>query len=219
MKYRTQLIILLLIFPSTLVAKTFIGLSKPFSSTVSYTDDDVSNVELSSKFDLDLLNESNLGFEVMFGDLERGKKWRWGGEVRNINLEGQSGTTKYLFESREYLVKIEGIAAEAERAWRVGFIANLFAGLGTLNYQFSKIDENRTSETAEKADEFNYTQIGGEVGIEVYVTNSFFISGTIRNSLNENGIKIKYLPNPDGSESTGTFKNLSSFNVTVGLYF
>ena len=218
MKYRAHLLLLLLIFPSTLIAKTFFGISTPLLySKVNYSDADVSDVELSYKSGL--FDESNLGFEIMVGDFERGRKWRWGGEVRNINLEGQSGTTKYLFESREYLVKIEGIAAEAERAWRVGFIANLFAGLGTLNYQFSKIDENRTSEIAEKADEFNYTQIGSEVGMEVYITNSFFISGTIRNSLNENGIKIKYLPNPDGSESTGTFKNLSSFNVTLGFYF
>jgi hypothetical protein len=217
MKYRAQLIILLLIFPSTLVAKTFIGLSKPFSSTVSYTDDDVSNVELSSKFDLDLLNESNLGFEVMFGDLERGDEFRNGGEIRNINLEGQNGTTKYLFESKEYLIKAGGVAAQAERAWNFGIFAYGFIGLGSLNYQFEKIDENRISVKAEKADEFNYTPIGGEIGLEVYITNGIFISGKIRRYVNE--IKIKYLPNPDGSESTGTFKNHTSTNLTIGGYF
>ena len=215
MKYRTQLIILLLIFPSTLVAKTFIGLSKPFSSTVSYTDDDVSNVELTSKFDL--LDDSNLGFEVMLGDLERGDGFRTGGEIRNINLEGQNGTTKYLFESREYLIKVGGVAAQAERAWNFGLFAYGFTGLGSLNYQFHKTDENRTSVKAENADEFNYTPYGGEVGLEVYITNGIFISGKVRSYLNE--IKIKYLPNPDGSESTGTFKNHLSTNLTIGVYF
>ena len=34
-----------------------------------------------------------------------------------------------------------------------------------------------------------------------------------------NEIKIKYLPNPDGSESTGTFKNHLSTNLTIGGYF
>jgi len=142
MKYRTQLIILLLIFPSTLVAKTFIGLSKPFSSSISYTDADVNNAELTSKFDLS--DDSNLGFEVMLGDLERGDGFRTGGEIRNINLEGQNGTTKYLFESREYLIKVGGVAAQAERAWNFGLFAYGFTGLGSLNYQFHKTDENRT---------------------------------------------------------------------------
>ncbi len=215
MKYRTQLIILLLIFPSTLVAKTFIGLSKPFSSSISYTDADVNNAELTSKFDLS--DDSNLGFEVMLGDLERGDGFRTGGEIRNINLEGQNGTTKYLFESREYLIKVGGVAAQAERAWNFGLFAYGFTGLGSLNYQFHKTDENRTSVKAENADEFNYTPYGGEVGLEVYITNGIFISGKVRSYLNE--IKIKYLPNPDGSESTGTFKNHSSTNLTIGVYF
>jgi len=215
MKYRTQLIILLLIFPSTLVAKTFIGLSKPFSSSISYTDADVNNAELTSKFDL--LDDSNLGFEVMLGDLERGDGFRTGGEIRNINLEGQNGTTKYLFESREYLIKVGGVAAQAERAWNFGLFAYGFIGLGSLNYQFHKTDENRTSVKAENADEFNYTPYGGEVGLEVYITNGIFISGKVRSYLNE--IKIKYLPNPDGSESTGTFKNHLSTNLTIGVYF
>ena len=215
MKYRTQLIILLLIFPSTLVAKTFIGLSKPFSSSISYTDADVNNAELTSKFDLS--DDSNLGFEVMLGDLERGDGFRTGGEIRNINLEGQNGTTKYLFESREYLIKVGGVAAQAERAWNFGLFAYGFTGLGSLNYQFHKTDENRTSVKAENADEFNYTPYGGEVGLEVYITNGIFISGKVRSYLNE--IKIKYLPNPDGSESTGTFKNHLSTNLTIGGYF
>jgi len=215
MKYRTQLIILLLIFPSTLVAKTFIGLSKPFSSSISYTDADVNNAELTSKFDLS--DDSNLGFEVMLGDLERGDGFRTGGEIRNINLEGQNGTTKYLFESREYLIKVGGVAAQAERAWNFGLFAYGFIGLGSLNYQFHKTDENRTSVKAENADEFNYTPYGGEVGLEVYITNGIFISGKVRSYLNE--IKIKYLPNPDGSESTGTFKNHLSTNLTIGVYF
>ena len=215
MKYRTQLIILLLIFPSTLVAKTFIGLSKPFSSSISYTDADVNNVELTSKFNL--LDDSNLGFEVMLGDLERGDEFRKGGEIRNINLEGQNGTTKYLFESREYLIKGGWVAAQAERAWNFGLFAYGFIGLGSLNYQFQKTDENRTSVKAENADEFNYTPYGGEVGLEVYITNGIFISGKVRSYLNE--IKIKYLPNPDGSESTGTFKNHLSTNLTIGGYF
>ena len=215
MKYRAQLIILLLIFPSTLVAKTFIGLSKPFSSSISYTDADVNNAELTSKFDLS--DDSNLGFEVMLGDLERGDGFRTGGEIRNINLEGQNGTTKYLFESREYLIKVGGVAAQAERAWNFGLFAYGFTGLGSLNYQFHKTDENRTSVKAENADEFNYTPYGGEVGLEVYITNGIFISGKVRSYLNE--IKIKYLPNPDGSESTGTFKNHLSTNLTIGVYF
>ncbi len=206
---------MLLIFPSTLVAKTFIGLSKPFSSSISYTDADVNNAELTSKFDLS--DDSNLGFEVMLGDLERGDGFRTGGEIRNINLEGQNGTTKYLFESREYLIKVGGVAAQAERAWNFGLFAYGFTGLGSLNYQFHKTDENRTSVKAENADEFNYTPYGGEVGLEVYITNGIFISGKVRSYLNE--IKIKYLPNPDGSESTGTFKNHLSTNLTIGVYF
>jgi len=55
------------------------------------------------------------------------------------------------------------------------------------------------------------------VGLEVYITNGIFISGKVRSYLNE--IKIKYLPNPDGSESTGTFKNHLSTNLTIGVYF
>ena len=215
MKYRAHLLLLLLIFPSTLIAKTFFGISTPLIySKVNYSDADVSDVELSYKSGL--FDESNLGFEIMVGDLERGNKFRKGGEIRNINLEGQSGTTKYLFESREYLVKGGWVAAQAERAWNFGVFVYGFIGLGSLNYQFEKIDENRTSLEAEKADEFNYTPYGGEVGLEVYITNGIFISGKIRSSWNET--KVKYLPNADGSESTGTFKSPSSFNLTIGLY-
>jgi len=216
MKYKIQLILLLLIFPSTLIAKTFFGISTPLIySKVNYSDADVSDVVLSYKSGL--FNESNLGFEVMDGDLERGDEKRKGVEIRNINLEGQSGTTKYLFESREYLVKGGWVAAQAERAWNFGVFAYGFIGLGSLNYQFQKTDENRTSVKAEKADEFNYTPIGGEIGLEVYITNGIFVSGKIRMYANE--IKIKYLPNPDGSESTGTFKNHLSTNLTFGGYF
>ena len=215
MSRKSLLLIFLLTLPSVIFAKDFLGISSPFSSTMSYKDPAGSTAGLSSNFDI---SHRNRGFEYMRGDLERGDELRVGAEIRNISLDGTKDTTEYFIESREYLLKASWVGAEAERAWNFGLVIGVFIGFGALEYKFKKIDENRTSEKTKEVNFSNYTPYGIDGSLEIYITNSFFVSGRYRMYLNEE-IKIKYLPNPDGSESIGSFRNHSSLQLVTGFFF
>jgi len=206
------LLIISLILPSVLLAKTFIGITTPLSSKMKYSDSTGSAADLAPGTGL------NMGVDIMFGDRERGSITRHGIEAQKISLTGQQSSTSYSLDSREYLYKFAlALSPSAEREGSFGFNPSLFLGVGVLEYQFKKLNEGgRESEKTKETDTFNYTPYGFELPVSLYF-RSFYIGASYRSYLNE--IKIKYLPNPDGSESTGTFKNYTGWFFNVGVIF
>ncbi len=214
---RIFIYLVLLAIPNLTMAKTYVGISGPLASSMKYSDT-YENVNLSPSTVSD--STKNIGIEVMSGDRERGSKWRKGFDYRKISIQGdgKDKTTSYFFESAEYLGKLMYTYSPVmEREGSFGFNPTAFVGFGVAEYHFKQLDEEgRISEKTKEPGYFNYTPYGIELPLALYFKN-FYIGLTYRHYLNT--IKIKYLPNADGSASTGTFKGYSGFFFNFNLIF
>ena len=84
MQNKLILLIISLILPSVLLAKTFVGVSTPLSSKMKYSDSTGSAADITPGTGL------NMGVDIMFGDRERGSITRHGFEAQKSHLLANS---------------------------------------------------------------------------------------------------------------------------------
>tara|TARA_E500000178_G_C16728467_1_gene620454 strand:+ start:160 stop:639 length:480 start_codon:yes stop_codon:yes gene_type:complete len=157
-------------------------------------------------------------------NIGKGKKSgevRWGVEFRRFEIEDQVNSTIYNLESWELLAKLGGAVASGyfkPNTWAL--TGNFFYGIGKFDYYFLKPNEGRKSNGSENDDLWNYNPRGYDFSLELYFTvlgQEALASLGHRRYTSE--IKIVYLPDPDGSKSTGSFKEFENTFLGIGLKF